>query len=430
MERRRESLKSIQINPKHKFSYLAVSFCSIIVVLFLIVPAVYPRSQEATYKAVVTINNAALRLYPALNSQVISELPLGISLDVLEASGEWLKVRLPPRSDGTIIVGYIHKTMVEIQKEGIPSVPREKNRALFQVEIFGGYSPVSPFDLNLRARFDVAYNDFYSDGWYDWQKLRGDISSWDKGVTGTIDEITRILPYGLRLRFQATDRFSISLGLISFSKTQTSTMKTIYEAVWAGTWNTTQETAFSPYTLYVKGILPMVGIHYCTRSHPVSFEGSVAAGPLFSKCGFNFDQETEYIGDWGFSSSWGSKIQNDGTGTGVAVDGALRVNLEFSDMAGFFVEGGYSYKNVNRVKGSGSSESDYQNSDGEYDYQDEEWEGEWGIKEITRTYDWGSRKYQYPSCSWKTAPQPELPIRAFVLNLSGFQIRLGLFFKF
>jgi len=56
---------------------------------------------------------ASLRVKPDSGSLTIRDMPLGALLEFEELSGEWIKIKLPPGSDGIVIVGYVHVSFVE-----------------------------------------------------------------------------------------------------------------------------------------------------------------------------------------------------------------------------------------------------------------------------------------------------------------------------
>lgn len=62
----------------------------------------------------VIVTKANIRSAPDLKSAVISQAAMGTVLEVIEKSGQWYKVKLPPDPKGTIISGYIHESIVEI----------------------------------------------------------------------------------------------------------------------------------------------------------------------------------------------------------------------------------------------------------------------------------------------------------------------------
>ena len=74
---------------------------------------------------------------------------------------------------------------------------------------------------------------------------------------------------------------------------------------------------------------------------------------------------------------------------------------------------------------SGSGSVEYKNPN----YGTKTWEGDWGIREYVYSLDWGERTHQIPSSDWETGEGGRWK-RYFELDLSGFQIRLGISIRF
>lgn len=66
-----------------------------------------------------------------------------------------------------------------------------------------------------------------------------------------------------------------------------------------------------------------------------------------------------------------------------------------------------------------------------YNYETERWEGVWGIKEVYVDGEWGSRYFQLPSNSWEgERGYVYYKTRNFNLDLSGFRMKVGIFYWF
>lgn len=432
---------------KKKRNALLVKY---ILLVFFIFSSVYLYSQESKIKVKIIKDGAPLRLYPDSESLIIEMLPLGAIFEGEEIIGEWIKIKLPPDEEGIVIVGYIHQSIVEKHIEKVPSISppeegkpkvavpavREKplqvypGKKLIQIEFFGGFSFINPSDLNMRADFDKGEDEFRYNGWHNYWQSEGEIIYWEKETERDLKAVKTVLPFGFRLRFNLTSNFALSLGFSNFSKTQKSSFKFSYVAEWYDWLHSTLEVDYSPYILFVKGYIPMLGIHYSAGSNSIGFEGYITGGPLFAKCGYEIERNYNYSGEWEYWSHSTSKLKEEGKGTGIGIDAALRLNLKFNRIMGLFVEGVYSYQKISNISGPGTEDYEYNNSYGEVELESDSWEGEWGIKEVTYTYDWGSQTYQFPSNFWEDLSGDERLVRDFTLDLSGFQIRLGLFFRF
>jgi hypothetical protein len=115
-------------------------------------------------------------------------------------------------------------------------------------------------------------------------------------------------------------------------------------------------------------------------------------------------------------------IEEKGKGTGFSLEGGARMNLNIGKNFALFLEGGYAYQAANKISGPG-----YQT----YNYETERWEGDWGIKELYKDDQWGSRYFQLPSNSWGTEEDyVYYKIRDFNLDLSGFRVKIGISYRF
>jgi len=106
-------------NKLIRISFFFIGFLS----SFLIFSTIGLYSQQA--KVRVIKDQAVLRLKPSNGSIIIRELPLGSELIVEETVGEWIKIKMPPDTDGIVITGYIHKSFVEFEIKQ-PQLEQEK----------------------------------------------------------------------------------------------------------------------------------------------------------------------------------------------------------------------------------------------------------------------------------------------------------------
>lgn len=87
---------------------------------------------------------------------------------------------------------------------------------------------------------------------------------------------------------------------------------------------------------------------------------------------------------------------------------------------GLFLEGEYAHQVVNKISGSGENT---------VDFVTETWQAEWGVKGQLVVKDWGEIYYVWPSNYW-FKEQKDLRIGDFKLDLSGFQMKIGIFYRF
>ena len=74
--------------------------------------ALQSDSQKQNQVRVIK-NNAVLQIKPKNDAVIIKKLPLGVLLEVDEELGDWLKITLPPDSDGFILTGYLLRSFTE-----------------------------------------------------------------------------------------------------------------------------------------------------------------------------------------------------------------------------------------------------------------------------------------------------------------------------
>ena len=84
------------------------------------------------------------------------------------------------------------------------------------------------------------------------------------------------------------------------------------------------------------------------------------------------------------------------------------------------MEGAYAYQKVGTLSGSGSETRDGVT---------ESWEGDWRIQQVEMVTQWGSRSLEYPTSFSGDLPDSDAA-RDFDLDLSGFQLRLGMLIRF
>jgi len=81
----------------------------------------------ADLKLRVITKRANVRLKASLNSDILSQVPLGAILESQGKVGNWYKVNLPADESGFVVSGYIYETIVEevIQEFKEPTIKKE-----------------------------------------------------------------------------------------------------------------------------------------------------------------------------------------------------------------------------------------------------------------------------------------------------------------
>lgn len=100
----------------------------------------------------VTAPEAAVRLQPNAQADVLIKITIGTLLESKGREGEWYAVLLPPDSQGLQRYGYIPATAVEVVQAGIPNLPSAPAAAAPQPAL----KPPTPLPLDWQQRFDRA----------------------------------------------------------------------------------------------------------------------------------------------------------------------------------------------------------------------------------------------------------------------------------
>jgi hypothetical protein len=304
-------------------------------------------------------------------------------------------------------------------------------RAGFQIEIFGGAAAFDPSDLNRFVDYDNRIQAFFYDSYLDFKTRSGDIRTWGVRRRGERLKIKTGLPFGLRLRYRWNGSLSVSLGLkyvigrrsseIQYDYVQTANRGDLF----------TESGAFAPYTLSASGWAPLAGLHWTHRlSSALSVEASLAAGPLFARC--------RYLNDWTYkltiqeyvSPTQGmgapyevfgraGSLEEEGAGTGLALEAGLRLDWSWGGRWGVFAEAGYARQKAAGISGHGREDDGLTPA---------AWDGAWALQsEEISTY-WGDARLTFPTNRWPAGSESR---RAgdFALDLSGIQVRVGILFR-
>lgn len=307
--------------------------------------------------------------------------------------------------------------------------PDEKGKR-FQLEIYGGYSTLNPEDLNLRAETHRESRKFSNDDYYTYLRKQDCIQYFWKNEQGKFKSIKSALPYGFRLKYYLNKSLALSLGGKYLSRTQVSNIYGEYTVVENNGEDYIYESDSTPFILSVKGFAPMAGIHFEKRLNDlIGFEGSLAGGLLFAKNTFSFNNYYEQNHEVDLGEDFNRFIPKDiyeryvkeeGEGTGFALELGARLNFNIRNNLNFFLEGVYAYQQVRNLWGAGIETINGVSTT---------WEGKWGVKEWYSDKAWGSRCFNAPSNYWLEEHRG-LWLRDYKLDLSGFQLRAGLYYKF
>jgi hypothetical protein len=292
----------------------------------------------------------------------------------------------------------------------------------FRIELFSGFALLNPSDLNLFVDYDNRFQEFTYDTYLDYLRNNGLIQSWSKNIEGERKRIKNALPFGIRFRYNVLDFLAVSIGFEYFQRNHSENLIFNYTRDELNNEYYAETLSFSPYEISVRAYQPSIGIHIFKRiGRLLTAEGFASGGPIFTK--FRYESAWNYT--WvilGPDYAWrtyesNGLLEEDGTGTGISLEVGGRLSLPVFPKLDAFLEGGYTYRVVKSLSGSGQ-EAQVENR--------ETWNGEWGIMTETFTAPWGSLDLRFPT----NRQTPGGKVEDFSLDLSGFRMRIGFSWRF
>jgi len=295
----------------------------------------------------------------------------------------------------------------------------------FQIEFYGGYTTLNPSDLNLFVSYDNGIQTFFYDAYLDYLQTNNKIQSWTKSQDRERQKIKNAFPLGARLKYHLNYTIAVSLGIKYLTSKHESDIKLQYTRTDFYNEQYRENLVYFPYFFSTKAYVPLLGIHIMKKiKNALTLEGYLAGGPMFVEC--------QYLSDWnyewwiqGTNYNWltfrsSGMLEEKGSGTGIALDVGGRLAYPLFKGLGIFLEGGYAYQVAKNISGDGREVRDDSS---------ETWEGRWSIRREEIRTPWGDLELELPTNYWPTNSDSE-KLRDFELDLSGFQLRLGLSFRF
>jgi hypothetical protein len=302
----------------------------------------------------------------------------------------------------------------------LPGAGAEPQKRL-QLELLQGYTSINPADLNLKItalqnRFEQAFSSYYT-----YLSSIQYVISFDQTREGEFRSLKRAFPSGIRLKYYLGKLLAVSLGFKYFSKAEVSEVGEKFTIIENSGRESLDSYDFSPFELNVSGYIPQLGIHAgWDLSDFLRMEAFVSGGPIFTSFGFSYTYHTDaFYADSGIAQNNEYYLEMDGTGKAFALESGAQMSLDLGRHVSLLFEGGYAYQKLHCLSGSGKEA---------YRGLEETWEGNWMIKEYVIYRPWGDITRTWPSNYWKG--EEHLNIRDFVLDLSGWQVRLGLAYRF
>lgn len=292
-----------------------------------------------------------------------------------------------------------------------------RERGRFRVDLYGGYSFLDPSDLNQIVDYDKSVQEFTYDAYFDYLRDTKMIRSWNKNTAGEWKKIKNAIPFGLRIRYAVLDFFDVSVGFQHMRRGASGSLNFRYTRNELSDVQYIESLDIAPHAVEVKAFMPFVGIHFRKRlGRLLTAEGFAAGGPLFAECSY----ESQWHYTWtiqGQGYSWETYksegvLEEDGSGTGIALEIGGRISIPVLRRIDVFLESGYAYQVVKSLSGSGV-EIQGENT--------QTWEGKWGMKSETMTTPWGMRDLLFPTNNKTDGTE----VGDFRLDFSGFRIRIG-----
>ncbi|MDH5385349.1 MAG: hypothetical protein OEY18_11630 [Candidatus Aminicenantes bacterium] len=299
------------------------------------------------------------------------------------------------------------------------------NLKRFQIELYGSFATLNPSDLNLFVSYDNGIQTFFYDTYLDYLQTNNQIQSWTKNQDRERQKIKNAFPFGARLKYHLNNTFAVSLGFKSLTSRYESDIELQYTRNELSNEQYLENLVYSPYSLSAKAYMPLLGIHIMKKiMNALTLEGYLTGGPMFVECHYMSDWSYEW---WiqGTNYNWltfqsSGILEKKGSGTGIALDVGGRLAYPLFESLRIFLEGGYAYQVTKNISGDGREIKDDSS---------ETWDGRWSIKREEIRTPWGELVLDIPTNYWPTNSDSE-KLRDFELDLSGFQLRLGLSFRF
>lgn len=317
----------------------------------------------------------------------------------------------------------IHKAESALPRSEDTDAIRSFDR--FQIELYGGIIFLNPSDLNLFVSHDNRMQEFSYDSYFDYLVDTGQIESWTKNQGEERKEIRRSYSIGGRLKYYLSETIALSVGFKYMSSSQTLDLDYQYFRNELSDERYNEAIRYSPYSLSAKAYIPTLGFHISKRmNNALVLEGFVTGGPMFANCLYLSDWSYEWVTEgpdyrYIVYSSTGV-LEEEGSGIGIALDLGGRLSYPVIKSFEIFLEASYAYQVVKSISGSGREERTGRSAT---------WDGRWGIKSETVAAAWGELETEFPTSYWPDNSE-ESKVKDFELDLSGFQLKLGLSFRF
>lgn len=299
----------------------------------------------------------------------------------------------------------------------------EKQKKSVYLELFSGFSLINPADLNLISEYNT---NFYNDCYNKYKNIeKGYKITEAQKIEGGFKPIKNTLAMGGRVKFYLGKRgeyaqkeqklaFSVGMKYLQTSVNSGASLTYSSDDFYVGTYTVTLQT--DPLNLWIEAFVPQIGLHYSLANiKKTKIEVYLAGGIIFAKCGSFKQYLYERSEDSGYVRSLETIQDYDGRGSGLTLEGGIKLQINIFKSIGVFFEGGYSFQKVNKVSGEAFYKKNVKDNNGDGHSQSSNWQGNWILLE----YDLG----KIPGVDWKGMDTSNTN---FKLNLSEFYLRVGL----
>ncbi|MCK5222099.1 MAG: hypothetical protein KAR14_11000 [Candidatus Aminicenantes bacterium] len=303
----------------------------------------------------------------------------------------------------------------------------EKSRSSFiSLEVFGGVGIIDPEDFNLIGQADADLE------WYFFEKRYKNYESYGGNISinsGEYPQFNKQLPVGIRLVFHLSDLINIWGGVrhagvyandnISYRYTG-SDLNTIGSdsrdyspyIVSASTWTFQAgiKLVFINKNKFKAGLVGGIGIVTASCHYETLWED-------FHSFIWTKDDDPEVKMEFKRNGSY----EMEGNGSALCYETGLFINWQLGKKLGVFIESVYNAQKISNISGRGSEI---------IDGVETTWEGKWRkITEKLYSYNLGTLFLRY--IDNREIPAELIQIRNdFVLDLSGFEFRIGVKLSF
>jgi len=302
----------------------------------------------------------------------------------------------------------------------IPSFrPRSPSR--WSLAFFGGLTGTEPRDFNRRADLDNRLV-LLRDEFYSYLRRNGAITFYQADLGDDLRPLRVSVPWGIQVRHALSEGLSLSLGLTGLWGSAVSDSRNSFTVTEAGGRQYISEFRIEDFTLAVRGWSPAVGLHAGWNiRRALRIEARIGGGPLFASCRYSADFFEAPITDLGviLEEPTNGQLEEKGSGIGWTAEAGLAALWTLGRNWGLQFESSYAFRRVDHLSGTGRHVSNTGSMN---------WEDDWGIKTWTQDKPWTHIESQYPSNYWQ-GDQRLKWVRGFRLDLSGFQMTLGLFLR-